>query len=100
MMTRNVLMKMICALHEQREERKRRYQREERRRKAAIAREKGWKDLFDHMSKRAARASGLASQPVSLTAQEAAGEVKRDEAHAHTHQGPAESSNTLPLARS
>ena len=98
MMTSNILKKLVCALHEQLEERTRLRQREKRRRRAAIAREKGWKDLFDHMARHSARASGLASQPVSLTAQEAAGEVKRDEAHAHQHQGP-ESSNILPLAR-
>jgi hypothetical protein len=100
MMTSNILKKMVCALHEQLEERTRLRQREKRRRRAAIAREKGWKDLFDHMSRHAAPASGLTSQPVSLTAQEAAREVKRDEAHAHNHQGPAESANILPLARS
>ena len=73
------LRKLVCRLHDQHRERMRRYKREDRRRKAAREREQGWKDLFDHMSRIAARRPQLASQPVALTAKEAAHEAKRGE---------------------
>jgi hypothetical protein len=73
--------KMICKLREQHKERVRRDLREQRLRRAAREREQGWRDLFDHMDRvsgHAARtASRLTSQPVALTAREAATEANR-----------------------
>ncbi|MDH6262061.1 uncharacterized membrane-anchored protein YhcB (DUF1043 family) [Bradyrhizobium sp. BR13661] len=78
-----VLIRFLCRLNEQRKERIRGYRREERARKAERDRAQGWKDLYDHMSRRAARAkTDLTSQPGALTARAAATEAQRDDIHA------------------
>ncbi len=91
--------KLVCALHKQRKERMRRRECEARRRGAARAREQGWADLFDHMSRNSAHAAGLASQPVSLTAPEAAVEASRGDADIQSVEESIEAPGALPLAR-
>ena len=94
----DVITEIICTLHELQAERKWRRGRAARRKKAA--REKGWNDLFDHMSKSAVRtAPGVASQPVSLMAREAALEAERDGPVVQRQEGSVETLGVLPLAR-
>ena len=93
------LTKLVCRLHDQHKKRMRRYKREDRRRRAAREREQGWQDLFDHMSRRAARNPQLASQPVALTAKEAAHEAKRGEVNVLSEEEAIEAHGAFPLAR-
>ena len=94
-----IFRKFVCALYERHKERKRLREREARRRRAVRAREQGWKDLFDNMSRRAAQGPGLASQPVSLTARQAADEARRGDANIQSVEESIEALGALPLAR-
>jgi hypothetical protein len=62
-------------------------------------REQGWKDLFDHMSRKAARGPHLVSQPVALTAAEAANEARRGEGNVPSTEEAIEAHGVFPLAR-
>lgn len=94
----DILTKILCKLHELREEREWRRGRAERRKRAL--RKKGWDELYDHMSKNSVRtASGVTSQPASSTAREAAVEADRGEADVRREEGSVEALGVLPLAR-
>jgi hypothetical protein len=94
----DIITEIVCKLHELQAERKWRRGRAERRKRAA--REKGWNDLFDHMSRNPARAApGVNSQPESLITREAALEAERDGPLVHREERSVESLGILPLAR-
>src|ERR1700760_3814308 len=92
----DVVTEIVCKLHELKEARDWRRGRAERRKRAL--RKKGWDELYAHMSKNSIRpVSGIVSEPVSLTAGEAAVEANRGEAR--REEGSAEALGILPLAR-
>jgi hypothetical protein len=94
----DIITEIVCTLHELQAERKWRRGRAAPRKRAT--REKGWDDLFDHMSKSPVRtAPGVASQPVSSMAREAALEAKRDGPVVQRQEGSVEALGVLPLAR-
>jgi hypothetical protein len=94
----DILTKILCKLHELREKREWRRGRAERRKRAL--RKKGWDELYDHMSRNSVpTASGVTSQPASLTAREAAVEADRGEEDVRREEGSVEALGVLPLAR-
>lgn len=95
----DIATEIVCKLHELKEARDWRRGRAERRKKAL--RKKGWDELYAYMSKNSIRTvSGVVSEPVSLTAGEAAVEANRSEAqHIRREEGSAEALGILPLAR-
>ena len=94
----DILTEIVCKLHELKEARDWRRGRTERRKRAL--RKKGWDELYAHMSKNSLRpVSGVASEPVSLTAGEAAVEAERSEANARREKGSVETLGILPLAQ-
>src|SRR3954469_2144176 len=93
----DIVTEIVCKLHELQAERKWRRGRAARKKRAA--REKGWDDLFDHMSGSAARtAQGAGSQSVSQIAREAALEAER-EGPIHREDAAVDAPAVLPLAR-
>jgi hypothetical protein len=93
-----ILTKIVRKLDEIRERRAWRRGRAERRKRAL--REKGWDELYAHMSKNSVRtASSVTSQPASLTAREAAVEADRGGADVRREEGSVETLGILPLAR-
>lgn len=94
----DIMTEIVCKLHELQAERKWRRGRAARKKKAA--REKGWDDLFDHMSRSAGRtAPGMASRPVSLIAREAALEAEREGPAVQPEEEAVDAPAVLPLAR-
>ena len=95
----DILTEIVCKLHELKEEREWRRGRAERRKRAL--RRKGWDDLYDHMSRNSVEtAPGVANQPASFTAREAAAEADRGEADVvRPEEGSVEALGVLPLAR-
>jgi hypothetical protein len=95
----DIATKILCALHELREEREWRRGREERRKRAV--RKKGWEDLYNHMSKNSvSTAPSVASQPASWTVREVAIEADRGGgADVRREEGSVEALGVLPLAQ-
>ena len=94
----DIVTEIVCKLHELQAERKWRRGRAARRKRAA--REKGWDDLFDHMSGSAARtAPGAGSQSVSQIARDAALEAEREGPVVHREEAVVDAPAVLPLAR-
>ncbi len=95
----DILTEIVCKLHELKWQREWRRGRAERRRRAL--RKKGWDELYEHMSRKSvATAPGMAVQPASLTAREAAIEADRGKANVvRPKQGSVEALGILPLAR-
>ncbi|QPF93747.1 hypothetical protein [Bradyrhizobium commune] len=101
----DIVSEFLWSLRVFQEERKHIRTREARRQRAKeAAREQGWQDLFDHMSRTSVRnGSGNGSQntaqAVSLTAREAAREANGDKANVQRAEGSVEALGVLPLAR-
>ena len=95
----DILTKIVCKLHELKAEREWHRGRAERRKSAL--RKQGWDDLYDHMSRNSVEtAPGMADQPASFTAREAAVEAHRGEADVvRPEEGSIEALGILPLAR-
>jgi hypothetical protein len=94
----DIATEILCKLHELKEARDWRRGRAERRKRAL--RRRGWDELYDHMSKNSVRsASGVTSEPASLTAREAAVEADRAEADVRRQEGSVEALGILPLAQ-
>jgi hypothetical protein len=93
----DIVTEVVCKLHELKAARDWRRGRAERRKRAL--RKKGWDELYAHMSENSVRASGVTSQPASLTAREAAVEAHRGETDARREEGSVETLGILPLAQ-